>query len=98
MLFVGGCADGRWIDVPRRQRIWKVAEQESCMEAPEDYMGDASLASEAYEVIIYERKRLRGENMEFSVMAVEGTSADELIATLIDGYLGGHHLSNGGTE
>ena len=71
-LFVGGSRDGQELEFDARRAVIFI---------PRDYTHGSEIEYDAYYPLPF-----RGENTEYTIYAIQGTTPDELIAALIKHY------------
>ena len=81
-LFIGGCADGKVLDVKDDQR-WRVPYSLPLLLLNQQ---DAPALPLAVDVDSYEPMKLMGHENVFTVYCFEGMTGDSVIESLIAGY------------
>lgn len=84
MLFIGGVADGKRMDVHGRDTfaVPEIAPTPVCD------ITEPVAASVEYRTILYKAMPFRGEKETMFIMARNGLSADDVLRRLINGYAG----------
>lgn len=81
LLFIGGPADGKRIDVPEDCDLWNIAEPFGL-----SFKEFVDIEDLVLRKCTYKKMPFRGNERKFNIMAVEGTTPDKLIEILIQRY------------